>query len=47
MRPHSLGKSDASFNLGFALSAVQLLPAGVYLAMNGNLFEEGEERKHA
>ena len=39
MRPHSLGQSDASFNLGFALSAVQLLPTGVYVAMNGQVFK--------
>ena len=44
MRPYSLGKSDASFNLGFALGVVQLLPAGVYIAMNGKIFEKGVKK---
>jgi L-asparaginase len=30
--------SDALFNLGTAVMAVQLLPKGVYIAMNGNVF---------
>ena len=38
MRPFQLGQSDASFNLGAALMAAQLLPAGVYLVMNGQVF---------
>ena len=39
MRPHSLGKSDGSFNLGGALIAAQTLPVGVYGVMNGRVFE--------
>jgi len=38
MRPFMLGHSDASFNLGSALMAVQLAQPGVYIAMNGQLF---------
>lgn len=38
MVPYSVSGSDALFNLGFAFSAVQLLPAGVYIAMNGRIF---------
>ena len=30
--------SDAAFNLGFALSAVQFLPLNVYVAMHGKVF---------
>lgn len=30
--------SDALFNLGMAFSAVQLLPFGVYVTMNGKIF---------
>ena len=30
--------SDAGFNLGYAISALQTLNKGVYIAMNGNLF---------
>ena len=39
MRPHSLGRSDGSFNLGGALIAAQTLPYGVYGVMNGRIFE--------
>ncbi len=38
MRPHSLGQSDAQFNLGGAVVAAQCLPAGVYGVMNGRVF---------
>lgn len=38
MVPVTMAKSDAHFNLGFALGAVQALPKGVYLAMNGQIF---------
>jgi len=38
MIPYSVSESDALFNLGFALSSVQLLPAGVYITMNGRVF---------
>ncbi len=37
MRPFRLGKSDALFNLGAALMAVQLAERGVWIAMNGRL----------
>lgn len=39
MIPYTVRDSDAFFNLGFALSAVQLAPGGVYIAMNGELFD--------
>ncbi len=39
MRPFRLGESDACFNLGAALTAAQLAQNGVYIAMNGELFE--------
>jgi L-asparaginase len=39
MIPYTVRDSDAFFNLGFALSAVQLAPGGVYIAMNGMLFD--------
>ena len=38
MRPFSLGKSDAAFNVGGALIAAQTLPHGVYGVMNGHIF---------
>jgi L-asparaginase len=39
MVPYAFGSSDGLFNLGSALSFVQVLPAGVYVAMNGRYFE--------
>ncbi len=44
MQPATLRASDAAFNVGFALAAVQCLPAGVYIAMNGQIFDP--ERTH-
>ncbi|TFG58791.1 MAG: asparaginase [Spirochaetales bacterium] len=38
MVPFTVAGSDAMFNLGCAFSAVQVLPVGVYLAMNGRIF---------
>ena len=35
MVPYAFGSSDGLFNLGSALSFVQALPHGVYVAMNG------------
>lgn len=46
MVPYSFGKSDAMFNLGFATSAVQLLPQGVYVAMNGQIFNWNNVKKN-
>ena len=43
--PANKEKSDALFNLGAAISAVQLLPAGVYIAMNGTLFRWNQVAK--
>jgi L-asparaginase len=45
MRPFSLGKSDAGFNLGGALIAAQTLPAGVYGVMNAKVFPADTLRK--
>src|SRR4030095_16897165 len=38
MVPYAFGSSDGLFNLGSALSFVQVLPAGVFIAMNGQHF---------
>lgn len=38
MIPFSLESSDAVFNLGCAITAVQVLPPGVYLTMSGKIF---------
>jgi len=46
MRPHSLGKSDAGFNLGGALIAAQSLEYGVFAVMNGRIFEAAQVQKN-
>jgi len=46
MVPYAFGSSDGLFNLGSALSFVQTLPPGVYLAMNGRCFAWDNVRKN-
>jgi L-asparaginase len=46
MVPYAFGSSDGLFNLGSALSFVQVLPAGVYIAMNGRCFAWDRVRKN-
>ncbi len=46
MLPYIFSNSDAVFNLGCALAAVQLLPRGVYVAMNGRVFPWDNVRKN-
>ena len=45
MIPYSVDNSDALFNLGIALSAVQNKKNGVYVAMNGQVFDWDNVRK--
>jgi L-asparaginase len=46
MVPYKFGSSDGMFNLGSALAFVQILPAGVYVAMNGRYFPWDRVRKN-
>jgi len=46
MVPYAFGSSDGLFNLGSALSFVQVLPPGVYVAMNGQHFHWDAVRKN-
>jgi L-asparaginase len=46
MQPARMRYSDAMFNLGIATAAVQILPAGIYLAMNGQIFDPDEVTKN-
>lgn len=46
MVPYKFGSSDGLFNLGSALAFVQILPPGVYIAMNGSCFPAGRVRKN-
>ena len=46
MIPYAFGSSDGLFNLGSALSFAQVLPPGVYIAMNGQCFPWDNVRKN-
>jgi L-asparaginase len=46
MVPYAFGSSDGLFNLGSALSFAQVLPPGVYVAMNGQYFAWDRVRKN-
>jgi L-asparaginase len=46
MVPYAFGSSDGLFNLGSALSFAQVLPPGVYVAMNGQHFHWDRVRKN-
>ena len=46
MVPYAFGSSDGLFNLGSALSFVQVLPPSVYIAMNGQYFRWDQVRKN-
>jgi L-asparaginase len=46
MIPIAFGSSDGLFNLGGALAAVQTLPPGVYVVMNGRVFGWDRVRKN-
>lgn len=46
MVPYKFGSSDGMFNLGSALAFVQILPPGVYVAMNGRYFPWDRVRKN-
>jgi len=46
MIPIAFGSSDGLFNLGGALAVVQVLPPGVYITMNGRIFDWDDVRKN-
>lgn len=46
MQPSAFKLSDAPFNIGGAILSVQLLPPGVYIAMNGQVFNPQESTKN-
>ncbi len=39
MYPAEFRDSDAIFNIGCAVTAAQILPPGIYIAMNGRVFD--------
>lgn len=46
LNPARFRGSDAEFNIGTAVGAVQALPAGVYIAMNGRIWDPLRVRKN-
>ena len=46
MIPYVFKGTDAVFNIGFALAAVQILSPGVYITMNGKVFEWDKVNKN-
>ena len=46
LNPASFRGSDAEFNIGTAVGAVQCLPAGVYIAMNGRIWDPAKVKKN-
>ena len=46
LSPARFKHTDAVFNVGMAVAAVQVAPPGVYIAMSGQLFEAGSVRKN-
>ena len=46
LNPARFRDSDAVFNIGCAVGAVQSLPAGVYIAMNGKVWDPEYVRKN-
>jgi L-asparaginase len=46
MVPARFRQSDALFNLGCAVGALQVLPPGIYIAMNGQVFPAAEVKKN-
>ncbi|MBN8727228.1 MAG: asparaginase [Xanthomonadales bacterium] len=46
LNPALFKGSDAVFNVGCAVGAVQSLPDGVYIAMNGRVWDPGAVRKN-
>lgn len=46
MQPARFRVTDAVFNIGSAIGAVQSLPPGIYIAMNGRVFDPRKTRKN-
>jgi len=46
LNPAGFQGSDAVFNIGCAVAAAQVLPDGVYIAMNGRIWDPNRVRKN-
>jgi L-asparaginase len=47
MKPEKFFDSDASFNLGTAVGAINLLQQGVYIAMNGRIYPWNKVKRNS
>jgi L-asparaginase len=47
MKPEKFIDSDASFNLGSAVGAVNILQKGVYIAMNGKIYPWNKTKRNS
>jgi L-asparaginase len=46
MQPARFRHTDAVFNIASAMMAAQILPEGVFIAMNGRIFDPAKARKN-
>jgi L-asparaginase len=46
LQPAAFAENDAVFNIGCAVGAIQAISAGVYIAMNGQIFRADEVVKN-
>ena len=46
LQPAAFAENDAVFNIGCAIGAIQAISAGVYIAMNGQIFRADEVVKN-
>ena len=46
MIPHEITYSDSTFNIGFALGALSSIESGIYIAMNGQVFNVDNVKKN-
>ena len=46
LHPARFRASDAIFNIGLAVAAAQVMPPGIYIAMNGRVFDAASVRKN-
>jgi L-asparaginase len=46
MRPEKFKDSDADFNLGTAIGAINVLESGVYIAMNGRIYPYNKVKRN-
>lgn len=46
LKPARFAETDAIFNIGLAIGALQSMSSGIYIAMNGQVFRAGQVRKN-